>query len=259
MKLALDRYANLDSLIHRWEQRSKLVALLALIFAFALCDHVVLIVPMLMITAILYRLSRLPLKFLLHRLRYPGLFIAAAACLLPFASTGNVWFTVGPVAVKWEGVMALLLIAGRFLAILTISVILFSTAPFVTTIRALRSLRLPGIVADMTLLALRYVEEFAQTKAEMERAMRLRGFRVKRWSLTSLRVLSGLAGSLLIRSYNRSERIYQAMRLRGYGQELRCPPQGFAPDLSEADPWSQVCFWSILLLATAFVAATVLF
>ena len=37
MKLGLDQYANLDSPIHRWEQRSKLVALIALIFAFCLC------------------------------------------------------------------------------------------------------------------------------------------------------------------------------------------------------------------------------
>ncbi|MGF1480673.1 MAG: cobalt ECF transporter T component CbiQ [Cyanophyceae cyanobacterium] len=256
MKRGLDRYVNLNSPIHRWEQRSKLVALIALIFAFAFVDRLILLPPMILVTATLYRLSKLPLGFLLHRLHYPGLFILAVIVVLPFASGTTVLFEIGPLPVKQEGVEAVLLIATRFLCILTVSLILFGTAPFMTSVQAMRSLRLPEVIADMTLLAYRYLEEFSDTQKTMRRAMQMRGFD-NRFSVKTIRILSGLAGSLLIRSYDRSERVYQAMRLRGYGGSLsrQSEQEGFVSDLYEADRNSQIAFWSVLLVATGFVAA----
>lgn len=258
MKLRLDQYADLDSPLHRWEQRSKLVALIALIFAFAFADRLILLPPMLLITAVLYVLSKLPLAFLLTRLRYPGLFILAVVALLPFASSGNtILFTIGSLEVKQEGIEAVVLIATRFLCILTVSLVLFGTAPFMTTIKAMRSLGLPDIIVDMTLLAYRYLEEFGETQKTMRRAMGLRGMNSDRFNFRTVRILSGLAGSLLIRSYDRSERVYQAMRLRGYGRSLGShgDPNEFAHDLREADRASQTAFWLTLFIATGFVAA----
>lgn len=257
MKLGLDRYADLDSPIHRWEQRSKLVALIALIFAFAFANRLIVLPAMILVTALLYILSKLPLSFLLSRLHYPGLFILAVVVLLPFASGDTVLLSVGPVEVKQEGIEAVVLIATRFVCIITVSLVLFGSAPFLTTVKAMRSLRLPDIIVDMTLLAYRYLEEFSETQKTMRRAMQLRGMTSNRLSVRTMSVLAGLAGSLLIRSYDRSERVYQAMRLRGYGRSLHGTDGEFAPDLSQANRTSQVAFWLTLLVATGFVAADV--
>jgi hypothetical protein len=67
-------------------------------------------------------------------------------------------------------------------------------------------------------------------------------------------------GSLLIRSYDRSERVNQAMRLRGYGQSQLShiyDQEDFAPDISEADRTSRILFWSTLTVATGLVAASI--
>ncbi|NEO24795.1 cobalt ECF transporter T component CbiQ [Moorena sp. SIO4A5] len=237
MKHGLDAYAHLDSPIHSWEPRAKLIALLTLIFAFSFVQHLIVLPGMVALTLIFYRVSRLPLSFLLNRLRYPGLFLLGITLLLPFTVGTTVIIQLGPIAVRQEGLLTLVLIATRFLCILTISVILFGTAPFLTNIKAMRSLGLPSLVADMTLLSYRYIEQFSNDLAKMKRAMQLRGFRGKgpklswqefgrhpvAWLLESfarsyrnLRVLASLTGTLLVRSYQQSQQVYKAMILRGY-------------------------------------------
>ncbi len=258
MRLGLDSYTNLNSAIHAWEQRSKLVALIALMFAFAFVNQLILLPFMILVTAILYKLSKLPLSFLFKRMRYPGLFILAVVILIPFLTQGTVIFELGFIDITAEGLKTVFLIATRFLSILTVGLVLFSTAPFLTSIKAMRSLRLPQIMVDMTLLAYRYLEELGETRLIMQRATRLRGFQSNRFSLHTLQVLANLAGSFLIRSYDRSEKVYQGMRLRGYGNAriTNSSGEGFVCDLAEANHISKIAFWLTLIIATAFVAAT---
>lgn len=215
--LSLDQYAHLNSPIHRWDARYKLVGLAGLMFAFSFVQQLLLLPLIAAITLIAFRLSRLPVAFLLRRLRYPGIFLLVVAVLLPFFSGETILVQLGPLAVRQEGLIALLLVAGRFFTILALAVVLFGTAPFLTTIKALRALHLSPILADMLLLTYRYIFEIGHDLQTMERAMRLRHFQPARFSWRGLSVLAALAGTLLVRSYERSERVYQAMVLRGYG------------------------------------------
>ena len=220
MKLILDRYAALDSPVHRWQQGYKLVGLLSLIFAFAFIQNIWLLPIMVLITCILFSLSRIPYSFLLQRLRYPSWFILAVIIFLPFISGTETIFQLGYLTIKAEGCWQALLISVRFFCILTVSLVLFGTAPFLSSIKAMRSLGLPRVIVDMTLLSYRYLEEIGETLTTMQRAMKLRGFQPKGFSRRNLEVYARLTGSILIRSYDRSLRIYQAMILRGYGSQI---------------------------------------
>ena len=217
MKLALDQYAYLDSPLHRWQQGYKLIGLLSLIFAFAFIQNVKLLPFMVAITYILFTTSRIPVSFLLERLRYPSWFILAVVVLLPFVSGNNTIFQLGYLTVKSEGCWQAVLISIRFFCILTVSLVLFGTAPFLSTIKAMRALGLPRVIVDMTLLSYRYLEELGETLTTMQRAMKLRGFQPRGFNRRNLTIFAQLTGSILIRSYDRSLRIYQAMILRGYG------------------------------------------
>ena len=219
MKLVLDRYAYLDSPVHRWQQSYKLIGLLSLIFAFAFVQNVWLLPIMIFATCILFSLSKIPLGFLIKRLRYPSWFILAVIVLLPFLSGKTAVFQLGYLTIKEEGCWQALLISVRFFCILTVSLVLFGTAPFLSSIKAMRSLGLPRVIVDMSLLSYRYLEELSETITTMQRAMTLRGFNSQGFSRRNLRVFAQLTGSILIRSYERSSRIYQAMILRGYGSQ----------------------------------------
>lgn len=224
MKMTLDDYATLDSPLHRWSPREKLLGLGGLILAFSMVDRLALVPAMLGTTAVLFGLSRLPLAFLGSRLKLPGMFLLSVALVLPFfparsaeVLSPQVWLEWGPLAIYQSGVIALIIIVARFLCILTLGLLLFGTAPFMATVRALRSLGLPPILADMILLTYRYLYEIGDSFRTLRTAMRLRGFRGHQLNRRTLAALVSLAGSLLVRSYEQSERVYDAMRLRGYG------------------------------------------
>ena len=219
MKLILDRYAYLDSPVHRWQQSYKLIGLLSLIFAFAFVQNIWLLPIMVIVTTVLFSLSKIPFSFLIKRLRYPSWFILAVILFLPFVSGETPIFQLGFLTVKSEGCWQALLVSVRFFCILTVSLVMFGTAPFLSSIKAMRSLGLPKVIVDMSLLSYRYLEELSETLTTMQRAMKLRGFQPKGFSRRNLEVFSQLTGSILIRSYDRSLRIYQAMILRGYGSQ----------------------------------------
>lgn len=243
MTQGLDAYAYLKSPIHRWEPRCKLIALLALIFAFASVRQLILLPAMILVTLVYYGVSRLPVAFLLQRLRYPGFFLAAIAILLPFSVGNTIIWQLSFLALRQEGLFALVLIVTRFLCILTVGLILFGTAPFLTSIKAMRALGLPAVLADMTLLSYRYIEQFGEDLTRMQTAMRLRGFRINKLSRRNLTVVASLIGSLLVRSYDQSQQVYQAMILRGYGC-VSPRRQRFKAHTSDL----------VALLATCFVA-----
>jgi cobalt/nickel transport system permease protein len=256
VKLGLEDYAYLNSPLHRWEPRHKLVGLTLLIFSFSFVQDLRLLPAMLLVTLALYTASRLPWAFLRTRLRYPGFFILIMAILLPLFSGSTVILRLGPLALRQEGCLDLLLLLVKFFSILTLSLALFATAPFLTTIKAIRALGLSPLLADMTLLSYRYLFEIGDDLGRMQTAMGLRGFHAQRLDRRTLNTLASLAGSMLVRSYERSERIYQAMVLRGYGQ-----PNHQATQRREfqAQARDRLALVAAALLATAFVAAEILF
>ncbi|MBE9506469.1 MAG: cobalt ECF transporter T component CbiQ [Chloroflexi bacterium] len=251
MNLGLDEYAHLDSPLHRWEPRCKFVGLIVLIFAFSFVQDLRLMLAVLAVTFALYVVSRLPLSFLLSRLRAPGFFLLIMVILLPLFSGSTVLLHIGPLALRREGCLDLLLVVTKFVSILAIGLVLFGTAPFLITIKAMRALGLPSVLSDMTLLSYRYLYEIGDDLEAMETAMGLRGFRTRRLSGRAVGVLASLAGSILVRSYEQSERVYRAMVLRGYGRSPR-PRDEF-----ETDSRDVVLLGTVLLVAAVFVAVEI--
>ncbi|MGI0480082.1 cobalt ECF transporter T component CbiQ [Geminocystis sp. CENA526] len=216
MKLLLDQYAYLDSYIHRWESKPKFIALVILIFAFAFIQNLIFLPFIIILTAILYFCSNLPFSFLLSRLRYPGIFIIAVVILLPFLVGKTIILSLGFLSIKLEGTLLVILVVTRFICILTITLILFGTSPFLTTLKTLRSMGLSPILSDMILLTYRYLEELGDRLTRMQRALRLKGFQPHKITRRNLRVIANLMGSLFVISYEQSKLVYQAMILRGY-------------------------------------------
>ena len=255
MRLELDEYAYLDSPIHRWDASAKLIGLLAIITSFAFVEQLQHVPAMLGVTVVVYALSRLPVSFLTARLRYPGIFILGVVGLLPFLSGSTVLWSWGFLSLRQEGVMATALVMGRFFSILTLGLVLFGTTPFIAQVRAMRSLGLPGILADMLLLTYRYLFVLLEMLTTMRRAMRLRGFSFhpSRFNLQDLQRLASLMGTLFIRSYEQSQRIYTAMRLRGYGA---LPQQRITPVAQRRTGdglWHRAGLMLSLLIAAGFL------
>lgn len=195
----------------------KFIGLLAIVFAFSMMRDWRLLPAMYAVTALIFLLSTLPADYLASRLKLPGYFILFLVLLLPFISGGTELVRVGPLAVHQEGLLDALLIASRFVCIITVTLVLFGTAPFLVSIKTLRALGLPEILTDMILLTYRYLFEMAEMLQTMRTAIRLRGFDGSVFRLGNLSTLASLIGTMLVRSYEQSEQVYKAMVLRGYG------------------------------------------
>lgn len=218
MKLGLEEYVYLDSYIHRWQIRPKLIAFISLIFSFTFIDQIVFLPVLIVVTTCLYLLAKLPLSFLLSRLRYPGIFILMVIILLPFLTGDTVICSLGWLEIKKEGCLLMVIVVTRFICIITTTLVLLATSPFLTLLKSLNSFGLSPIISDMMLLTYRYLEEFSDRLDTMKKALRLKGFNLHRYNKRQLTIVANLIGSLLVRSYEDSQRVYQAMKLRGYGQ-----------------------------------------
>ncbi len=235
------------SLLGRWEARLKLPGLLMLIFSFAFVRDLRLLLPLLLCAALIYRFSGLPLGYLFSRLRLPGFFLLAMAVILPFWSGQTELWRFGPLALRLEGLIGLLLITAKFTAILSVAVALFATTPLSQLTIALRTIGMPWLLTDLLLFTHRYLFQLAGDLRRMRTAARLRGFLAN--SLSSLKPLAYITGSMLVRSHDQAERVFQAMTLRGYGN-TSLPLPVFRPALS-----GYLLLGAAMLLAAGFILA----
>lgn len=232
------------SALARWDVRLRLLALLVLAFAFSAVRQLQAVPLMLLIAAASCGLAKLPVRTWLQRLRLPSVLVAGMALAVLFRRGPTPWLQFGGITLSAEGALAAALLLVRVYGILTLAFACFHVTPLLRMIEGLRALRLPYILVDMALLMARYLETLKQDLHHMNLAARLRGFRQRGWSMHTIQTQSWLAANLLLRSYERADGIYQAMRLRGYGQATAThwPP----PRTSD---W--LCFVIALALAAA--------
>jgi len=102
------------------------------------------------------------------------------------------------------------------------------------------------------LLCHRYIFVFQQEAARMWRGMRVRGFAAgANWS--SLKAIGNFLGMLFVSSFERTQRVYEAMLCRGFTGEM---PQAATRPMTERDI-AKAAFWLFLavtpLLAERFL------
>lgn len=260
----LDPYQGGRSLVHRLDARVKLVLVVAFILTAALTPVAAWPVYVLLaaLAAAVEILSELGLGFYLKRALLAVPFVLAA---LP------VMFTIpGPallhlpfgLALTAPGLERFASVALKSWISVQAAILLASTTPFPDILMAMRALRLPRLLVAIIGLMWRYLfvmvdETLRLIRARLARsgegpqaagAARRAGGSV----FWRARVTGGMAGSLFLRSLERSDRIYNAMLARGYDGEVRSMAQ---PVVSPA-AWITLFFGLALLgglLAFGFI------
>jgi cobalt/nickel transport system permease protein len=257
--MELDRYIPRHSPAHRADARLKVVLAAASVLGIALLPTGVfgayLVVWLVLVGA--SALAHLgPLR--LVRGSWVVLPFLLVAVPLLFTRPGDpvVSFGLGPfeLTITDTGVVDMLSIAARSWLSVQAALLLAYTTPFVALVDALRALRVPAIIVSIISFMYRYLAVLVDEAARMNRARRSRSAAAPRGrsggSLTwRARVTGAMVGSLFIRSYERSERIYAAMLARGFNGTVR------AADLPRPDQRSLAWFAVALVAIVVFVAA----
>ncbi|MCW3133456.1 MAG: cobalt ECF transporter T component CbiQ [Methanophagales archaeon] len=211
----IDRYASLDSPLHRFDPRVKIIAFLFLIFSIVLIPDLRIAFVGLFFAVFMLVLSRIPLTFVLSYLKWVAMFILSFLVILMFTFPGKEIARFYFLSISAEGLYTGSLITVRAFSAVILLFPMIGTMKFDTTIKALDRLKVPNSLVQMLMFTYRYIFVFVAEFQRIWMAMVSRGFKL-RTTIYALRTIGKALGMLFVRSYERAERVYRAMRSRGY-------------------------------------------
>jgi cobalt/nickel transport system permease protein len=248
-----ERYEERDSSVHRLDPRTKLLVALGLIIAISLLPFGrwgLYALIWLCVMAISW-MAKIGPKPVLKR-SFVAIPFALAALALPFTVPGQV---VGYLPLlNWPVTLEGLVRAGSILVkswvSVQVAIVLVMVTPLADLLWALRRLHVPEPLVAIASFMYRYLFVLADEAGRLLRARASRsaaqvGHRAGNTLLWRGQVAGYMVGSLMLRSFERSERIYHAMAARGYAGELKSfAHHNFTP----RDGWVLACAGAFVLL-----------
>jgi len=202
--------------------RIKTIVLLAAVLVSATVSHWQLALLLWMVATAFFILAKLRLRDLFLRLLMP-FGIAWLVFLSTIFTNGSHPFFVlhfGSITItafregSWLGILLCL----RILASVSFATLLAFTTPMIEILETLRLMRIPGTIIDLAGMMYRYLFLLEETARTMRSAQLSRlGNNGVTWS--RLADTARIAATLMIKSLDRSTRIYMAMLARGYTED----------------------------------------
>jgi len=218
---AVDDHANLHSFFHDWDPRLKISSLFVYCFLVVSIHSVFWSIWPLILSILAIMASHLPWSGPLRRLKAMAGFLAMFMIVMPLTvpdRPGETLIIIGNLTgfpFHVNGFLLALKIVLKAFAIAMMMEPIFATAPLSVTLNALSRLGIPQSICQMVLLSHRYIFVFLHEMKRMYRGMRVRGFR-QRSNFDTMRTIGNFMGMLFVRSFDRTQRVYDAMLSRGY-------------------------------------------
>jgi cobalt/nickel transport system permease protein len=221
MTLALDIPACPPSFCQRFDPRWKLAGVLTAALAIASLENGGPALAALAGSLLLVALARIPWAWYLQRLGTASAMYALFLVWLPFVrEAGDSTLDLGTLTISLTGLLRLIVLSAKLAGMISLMLVLLATTPLPDVFRAARALGMPRLLVTLMLLTYRYVFLLMEEFARLRIALRVRGFR-NRANLHSYRTIGQVSGTLLVRSQERSDRVGQAMRCRGFDGAFR--------------------------------------
>lgn len=207
-------YVHEHTLLHHLAPEAKLAAAFLFVVAVALSPPQAIWAFIAFGTALLFlvRLARVRLRFVAGRLLVIVPFILFAL-FIPFIGSGEQTEVLG-MSLSVEGLWSMWNIIAKASIGATVSILLAATTEIPDIVRGMGRLKVPAVLVSIATFMIRYLEVIAGELGRMRVAMTARGYD-PRW-LWQAKPIAASAGALFIRSYERGERVYDAMLARGY-------------------------------------------
>ena len=205
------------SQLHELSPQLKILATLLIVIsiAFSKIINPFQIISHAVIVFLIIRRSNIPLKTYLKRLTLDIPFILFAL-FLPFLSSGNndMVFTLFSFEVYRTGLLEMFAILFKATAGLSMGIVLTATTTNIELIYGLQKLKLPLIIIAIMSFAIRYIDVFIDEFKRVKISMQSRGYIEK--GIKTLLPVAYASGAMLIRGYERGERVYLSMISRGF-------------------------------------------
>jgi cobalt/nickel transport system permease protein len=210
-----EEFSTGKSFIHGLDPRIRIIVAALFSVVVATSTNLSALIPALAVSLFLIVLTKLPTRKVFYRLLLVNGLILFLWLLLPFTFKGEQLFTIGPLVGTKEGVMYASQITLKCNAILLAMIALLATIPIFTLGHAMNQLYFPEKLIHLFLFTYRYIHVIFQEYHRLINAMRIRGF-IPQTNLHTYRSYAYLVGMLLVKSYDRAERVHKAMLCRGF-------------------------------------------
>jgi len=200
--------------VHRLAPEAKLAGLLAFVVVVALTPRraVAAFAVDAVVLAAVIAVAHLPVRIVLARLTVIAPFVLLAV-FVPVVAGGEqvdvLWFTLSV-----DGLWAAWNIVAKAALGATASIVVSATTPVPDVLHGLTRLRLPRVLVGIIAFRFRYLDVLSDQLGRMRRAMTAR-CHDPRWLWQACPIASS-TGALFVRSYERGERVHQAMLARGF-------------------------------------------
>lgn len=205
----IDKYADLDSFIHRIDPRAKIIAFFIFILFIVLTNPTAYLSFLLysLLILILLFISRIPISFIFKKSLVVIPFVLLISIFIPFIKGRDGLTLFCGIAMK------------SYLSILSM-ILLTSSTKFTNFLKGLEGLKIPKIFIMIISFMYRYLFLMVDEVQRMQRAKESRTFgKISR--RRTIKTLSNIVGVLFVRSYERAERVYLAMCSRGFEGEVK--------------------------------------
>lgn len=203
------------TVIHRLDPRLRVIAAFAFSLVVAVCQQPLTALLGLAASVAALAAARLPWHAISGRVKELNIFMALIVAITPFSTPGEPIFQLWWLSYTWQGLVFAGVIALKGNAIVLMLTALLSTMEAVTLGHALDHLKVPTKLIHLLLFTVRYVDVLHHEYIRLRQAMKARCFKAGMNNHT-YRSLGHLVAVLLIRSFDRSERILNAMKCRGF-------------------------------------------
>lgn len=241
----LDELAEKQTVIHKIHPLAKLLTtMIFLIVVVSFGKYEISgLVPFIMYPVVIIALAEIPLLHILKRMLLVAPLAVGIGAFNPLFDNSVVFILAGfQLTGGWISFFSILI---KFGLTVLAAVTIIATTGMDRIATALRMLRVPRLFVLQLLLTYRYIsvlmEEVARTvQAYSLRAAAHKGIKPGAWG--------SLAGNLLLRTYERAQRLYRAMVLRGFDGEYNtgCDRRMAAKDML------YLCGWVFFFLSARF-------
>lgn len=212
-------FSSIASPIHRLDPRIRLVvAFLYTAFLAAIREFDTLLLC-LGLSLLLIIVARLSLVAVFRRLILVNGMVLVFWLILPLTTPGASVIELGPISLSQAGVVIATRITLKSNSILLALIALVSTCPLTTVGYAMKNLGIPEKLVYLFMITCRYLFELEIEFHRLMTAARIRCFKPGN-NLHTYRTFAYLFGMLFVRASVRGERVFQAMRCRGFNGRL---------------------------------------
>jgi cobalt/nickel transport system permease protein len=219
----LDLLARQESAVHRLDARAKVLTTLVFLVCVVSFGRyeIAALLPFLLYPVVLLTLGDLPAGYIARKVMGVLPFAVMVGLFNPLFDR-QVILQLGPLDI-WGGWLSCLSIVVRAMLTAGAAIVLVAVTGFPAICAALERLGMPRVFAVQLLFLYRYLFVLTDEGGRVARARQLRSCGRKG---LGLRDFGPLLGHLLLRSWERAERIHMAMLARGFTGEIRARHQG---------------------------------